>query len=719
MNLLSKIYNSSIKTKVVTLTMLVVSFVITVALVLMLLIQYLEMKQVLVNETSNLTRIIANRSSLAVSFMDEEVALESLNALADSQNIQQVAIFDLNGNLFVSYKKDGATVIANTQRTQEGIYDNFSEINITRNISEGDEVLGYLFLQSDLSPVWRGLGLSLAYTIILYILCLLVSFLLSVKLQRYITVPILSLLETSRRISSEHNYEIRAQKDRNDEVGMLVDQFNEMLSIIHGNEKVLKNANEDLEQQVEKRTEDLAKALQESQAANHAKSVFLSHMSHELRTPLNAINGYSQILVRQKNLTVAQRKQLETIYKCGDHLLHLINDVLDYSHIEAGHFEVENAPFNLLQILRRVSDMMRLQADQKDLYFDFIASDGLPETVTGDGRRISQVLLNILSNAIKYTVKGTIHFRVYPEGASHIVFEVTDTGVGIPEEIRDQVFSPFFRASNTKKMVDGLGLGMAISKEFVSLMNGEIELESEEGVGSTFRVRLPLEKTSNEAMSNSLYRYIAGYKGQKKKLLLVDDNVSNLAVLVSLLEPINFEVRTVEDGSHVCQAVDEFAPDALLLDLIMPDIDGLEVLKNLEGISYQGKVIGISATAIETNLKNDFTSKCDYFLTKPINADELVRTLELLFNLEWELNNEVSSFQNQGGNLGSEAYKLPPTDIIQELRVYVEEGNFSTLTKSLEIFCEQQPEYADFYKEALFHAEGFDDESLMKILPSI
>lgn len=718
MNLLSKLNNSSIKTKVVCLTMLVVSFVITVALGFMLLIQYLEMKHVLVNETNNLTRIIADRSSLAVSFLDEDVALESLNALADSQNIQQAAIYDVEGNLFVSYKKNGAADIAKNLQVQEGIYDDFSEIIITRKISEGDEVLGYLFLQADLSPVWRGLGLSLTYTIIIYILCLLVSFFLAVKLQRYITVPILSLLETSRRISSEHNYEIRAKKDRNDEVGMLVDQFNEMLSIIYGNEQILKNANEDLEKQVEKRTEDLAQALQESKAANHAKSVFLSHMSHELRTPLNAINGYSQFLVRQDNLTTSQRKQLETIYKCGDHLLHLINDVLDYSHIEAGHFEVEHAPFNLLQILRRVSDMMRLQADQKDLYFDFTPSDELPETVTGDGRRLSQVLLNILSNAIKYTIKGTIHFRVYTAVESHIVFEITDTGVGIPEDIRDQIFSPFFRASSTKKMVDGLGLGMAISKEFVTLMNGEIELDSELGVGSTFRVRLPLEKASKESLGHSLYKYIAGYKGSKKKLLLVDDNISNLSVLVSLLEPLNFEVRTVESGNHVCQAVDEFAPDALVLDLIMPEIDGIQVLDDLEKQSYSGKVIGISATAIETNRKNSFVSKCDYFLKKPINADELVRTLELLFNLEWELNNDIHSFHNTKGKLDDQAYKLPSSEIIEELRIYVKEGNFSTLTKSLVKYCEQQPNYADFYKQALFYAEQFDDESLMKILPS-
>ena len=559
--------------------------------------------------------------------------------------------------------------------------------------------------------------MSIMYMIVLYAFCLLVSFFLSLKLQSYITVPILSLLKTSKRISREHNYEIRAEKDRDDEVGVLVDQFNEMLSIIDRNEKALKNSNVELEQKVEERTVDLAKALRESTAANHAKSVFLSHMSHELRTPLNAINGYSQILVRQENFTAAQRKQLGTIYKCGDHLLKLINDVLDYSQIEAGHFEVENAPFNLLRLLRRVSDMMRLQADQKDLYFNLISSDGLPETVNGDGRRISQVLLNILSNAIKYTVKGTIHFRIYPEEGSHIVFEVEDSGAGIPEEIKDQSFSPFFRASKTKKMVDGLGLGMAISKEFVSLMNGEILLESEEGVGSTFRVRLPLERASEDAPSNCRYQDITGYKGKKRKLLVVDDNISNLSVLVSLLEPLGFEIRTVDNGGGVCGAVDEFKPDALLLDLRMPDVDGIQVLKDLEGISYSGKVIGVSATGIEAGRKNSFVSKCDYFLTKPVNTDELVRTLEVLFNLEWEQDHNENRFPDKNSKLRKGAYKLPPNNVIQQLRVYVEEGNFSGLTKHLEKHCEIQTEYDEFYKAALMQAENFDDESLLELLP--
>lgn len=717
MDLLSKLYNSSTQTKVVTLTMLVVSFAITVALGFMLLIQYLEMKQVLVNETNNLARIIANRSSLAVSFMDKDVALESLLALENSQNIQQAAIFTPDGNLFVKYRTAGASDIAEAHKTHEGTDDDLSEINITQKISEGDEVLGYLFLQSDLSPVWRGLGWSIAYTIILYVLCLLVSFVLSVKLQQYITVPILSLLETSKRISSEHNYEIRAEKDRNDEVGLLVDQFNEMLSIIDRNEKMLKNANLELEQKVEARTEDLAKALKESKAANHAKSVFLSHMSHELRTPLNAINGYSQILMRQENLTTAQRKQLDTIYKCGDHLLNLINDVLDYSHIEAGHFEVSNAPFNLLRVLRRASDMMRLQADQKDLYFDFIAEKGLPETVSGDGKRISQVLLNILSNAIKYTVKGSVSFRVYPEGESHIVFAVTDTGVGIPIELQEQVFSPFFRASNTKKMVDGLGLGMAISKEFVSLMNGEITLKSEVGVGSTFQVKLPLQQVAKESLGKCRYKHIAGYTGKKVKLLLVDDNIANLSVLVALLEPIGFEVGTVDHGENVCKAASEFEPDALLLDLIMPDIDGIQVLKDLETIAYSGKVIGISATAIEASRKNSFASKCDYFLKKPINADELVRTLEAMFNLEWELTPGAHFDSTTNSKLRKSAYTRPPDEVIKELRVYIEEGNFSTLSKFLEKHCESQTEYTEFYKMAQIHAENFDDESLLKLLP--
>lgn len=718
MHLLTRLFNSSIKTKVVALIMLVVSFVIALALAFMLLVQYLGMKQVVVDETSHLARIIANRCSLAVSFRDRGVALESLNALAESPSIQQAVIFDLNGERFATYQLDGVNELLPRQKLQVGVYDDFSVISITQEIVEGDEVLGYLFLQSNLSIVWLSLGLLLLYTLVLYLICLLLSLFLALRLQRYISAPILSLLNTSKRISSEHDYEIRAEKIRNDEVGLLVDQFNQMLSIIDGNEKVLKNSNIELERKVEARTKDLEKALHESKAANHAKSVFLSHMSHELRTPLNAINGYSQILVRQENLTTSQRKQLETIYKCGDHLLHLINDVLDYSHIEAGHFEVEHAPFNLLLLLRRVSDMMRLQADQKDLYFDFSPADDLPETVVGDGRRVSQVLLNILSNAIKYTVRGTIHFRVYLEQHSHLIFEVEDSGVGIADDLKEQVFTPFFRASNTKKMVDGLGLGMAISKEFVGLMHGEIELESVAGVGSTFRVRLPLHLADcEESQGLNSYQYITGYEGRLRKLLLVDDNISNLSVLVAVLEPIGFEVHTIDDAQKVCQAVREFAPDALLLDLEMPHVDGVQVIKDLQAIKYTGKLIGISASDVYTTHQNDFVAQCDYFVTKPINADELVLTLEEMFALTWTRNSTLSPCLNSGRKHRQAGdYQRPPEPVLQELRTYVEEGNFAGLIQALKREQASSTDCAEFYNDALIYAENFDDESLFKLL---
>ena len=716
MNILYRFQNTSIKAKVVSLTMLLVTFVMTIALGFMLLIEYREMKQVLVNETNNLARIIADRSSVAVSFMDEDVAMENLTALSESQNIQQAAIFDFSGQYFVSFQREGVSGIVTSQPLEVGVYTDLSVINITQEITEGDELLGHLFLQSNLSPIWGALRLSLINTAFLYVFCLLLSFALSIRLQRYITLPILSLLNTSKKISSEQQYEVRAEKTGNDEVGKLVDQFNEMLSIIHQNEKALKNANTELEHKVDERTEDLAQALRESKAANAAKSGFLSQMSHELLTPLNAINGYSQILMRQQNLTTAQRKQLETVYKCGDHLLKLIHDVLDFSHIESDHHEIYKAPLNLQGLLSRVSDMVRLQAEEKNLEFNFMPSSELPEVINGDEKRISQVLLNLLNNAIKYTLEGKINFRVYLQKGSYVIFEVEDTGVGISEEIKEQVFSPFFRASHTKNMVDGLGLGMAISKEFVSLMNGEILLESEEGVGSTFRVRLPLELAAQQVQNNSHYAHIKTYKGESKRLLLVDDNISNLAVLVSILEPIGFKIRTVDSGENVCAAVDEFAPDALFLDLKMPDTDGIQVLKDLTKIRYAGKVIGISGTSIETLRKTRFASKCDDFLKKPVDADQLIRALEASLDLKWTLHTEASPFSDENRNLRAPAHSLPPSEVVQQLKDYVEEGNFNALTKCLVKHRDTQTEYTEFYDEALSKAENFDDESLLELL---
>jgi signal transduction histidine kinase/FixJ family two-component response regulator len=716
MNILSRFQNTSIKAKVVSLTMLLVTFTMTIALGLMLFIEYREMKKVLINDTNNLARIIANRSSIAVSFMDKKVAMENLTALSESENIQQAAIFDFSGQVFASYQREGAPETITSQRMQVGVRADFSVINITREITQGDELLGHLFLQSNLSPVWGALRSSLIYTVFLYLFCLLLSFALSIRLQRYVTLPILSLLNTSKKISSEQRYEFRAEKTGDDEIGNLVDQFNEMLSIIQRDEEALKNANTELEQKVSKRTEDLAQALRESKAANKAKSGFLSQMSHELLTPLNAINGYSQLLMRQQNLTTVQRKQLETVYKSGDHLLKLIHDVLDYSQVESDHNEIYIAPLNLQRLVSRVSDMVRLQAEEKGLEFHFVPSSELPEVVNGDEKRISQVLLNLLNNAIKYTVEGRIDFRVYPQKGSYVIFEVQDTGVGISEKIKEQVFAPFFRASKTKKMVDGLGLGMAISREFVSLMNGEILLESEEGVGSTFRVRLPLEPATRQPPSNSRYAQIKAYTGTRKKLLLVDDDISNLSVLVSILEPIGFEIRTVDRGVNVCRAVEEFRPDALFLDLKMPNTDGIQVLKDLTKTNYTGKVIGISGTSLETLRKTRFASKCDDFLKKPVDADQLIRSLEASLEIKWTLNAEANPRPTENRNLPASKHSLPPSEVIQELKDYIEEGNFNALTKCLANHRDTQTEHTEFYNAALIKAENYDDESLLELL---
>jgi signal transduction histidine kinase/DNA-binding NarL/FixJ family response regulator len=715
MHLLRKFNNTSIKAKVVSLTMLLISLVITIALGFMLFIQYREIKQVLVNEMTDLARIIANRTSVAVSFMDQEVAMENLNALSENPNIQQAAIIEITGDVFASYQKEDAVNITQIQRTQAGVYDDFSTINITQEITEGDELLGYFFLQSNLSPIWGALKWSLIHTFFLYIFCLLLSFYLALKIQGFITAPILSLLETSKTISSEQNYQVRAEKSMDDEVGALVDQFNAMLSIIDRNEQTLKSVNTELEQKVVARTRDLARALKESKAANHAKSVFLSHMSHELLTPLNAINGYSQILVRQENLTTTQRKQVDTVYKCGDHLLKLIHDVLDYSQLEAGHLEVEKAPFNLVAMLRRVHDMVRLQTEQKCLDFHFSPSDSLPKTVNGDEKRISQVLLNLLSNAIKYTPAGSIAFRIYLEEAD-IVFEVQDSGVGIPKEVQDRIFSPFYRVSKTKKMVDGLGLGMAITQQFASAMNGQILLDSQEGVGSTFRFKLPLQEVCLTTHSNIQHKDLAAYRGEQKRLLLVDDNASNLSILISMLEPIGFKIQALHSSQEVIQTVIKFKPDALLIDLKMSDNDGKQVLEELANSSYPGKVIGLSSITIESLNEPSFRSLCDDLLPKPVDADQLTESLEKLLKLEWVLNSEVSLSADQNRRKTKGVHKLPPIDVIQELRNYLEEGNFAALTKSIEINRDRNPDYAEFYNEALVQAENFDDESLLSLL---
>lgn len=405
-----------------------------------------------------------------------------------------------------------------------------------------------------------------------------------------------------------------------------------------------------LERIVAQRTTELAAAKEQADAANQAKSAFLASMSHELRTPLNGVIGYAQVLMNDRELSGKNRERLRVVQTSGEHLLRMINEVLDLSKIEAGRMELHPAPFHLPQLLRDIAAAISTRAEEKEIEFVFAPASHLPEMVIGDAQKLRQILDNLLSNAIKFTAAGSVTLRVGGHGdvsahlqagepdaaADHLVtFSVTDTGAGISDRDRARIFQPFQQATDARPPEPGTGLGLTISQRFVALMGGELSVESRLGSGScfSFEVRLPRLAVDPKDVSGAA-RTITGYTGSRRSVLLVDDVTVNRHVLRDLLQPLGFEIFEAASGET---ALAMAAPDLAFLDLRLPGMSGLELARRLRAQPGGDRVrlIAMSASVLSLDQTDAFAAGCDDFLPKPFREADLLEKLGRLLHLEW------------------------------------------------------------------------------------
>lgn len=371
-----------------------------------------------------------------------------------------------------------------------------------------------------------------------------------------------------------------------------------------------------------------------AEQANQAKSRYITAISHELRTPLNSILGYAQILAADEDVPPNRKQAVSVIRKSGDHLLSVIEGTLDIARIESGKLTLDVKAMNLPDLLQQIVGMFELQARNKGLGFEYQAHDEIPGFVRADERRLRQILINVIGNAVKFTVRGKVSLGVgYRRDMA--TFEIRDTGPGIPAEDMARIFEPFARGSTVQ--AGGSGVGLTIARMLTNLMGGELELSSTPGEGASFRIRLFLPAVhSAQAELNRPRRRRIGYLGVRRRILVVDNERVDRELLQNMLEPLGFIVEQADSGEACLIAVPRCSPDVIFMDLGMPGIDGWETIRRLRQLDLgDTRVAILSANAFDKNLENDVGITAQEFFVKPFQLDELLDWLGDTLRLEW------------------------------------------------------------------------------------
>lgn len=448
--------------------------------------------------------------------------------------------------------------------------------------------------------------------------------------QRVSTSPI-----TAAQVGAFDVPEIVKVAQRRDEPGQLARTFQDMAHEVSTRELNLSQAVEERTAQLADSIKEAEKAQAKAESADRAKSQFLANMSHELRTPLNAILGFTQLMLRSPSDAAGvsnlppqtQQRYLDTINRSGEHLLALINNVLEMSKIEAGRSAFQATDFDLFALLDTLQQMLRLKAESKGLQLKFERSSDVPQFVRTDETKLRQVLINLLGNAIKFTQAGSVALRVERGEECTLHFTVTDTGPGIAPSERDRLFDPFFQTATGVHSQEGTGLGLSISRKFVQLMGGEIAVESTVGQGSIFRFEIQVELIAHRAIASPQQaRSIVGLAAGQiaYRILVVDDKLENRQLLVELLIPIGFEVQTANNGQEAIGLWQSWQPHLIWMDIRMPVMDGYVATQQIKASSLPSPIIiALTGSAFEEELQVALEAGFDDFVRKPFRTETI------------------------------------------------------------------------------------------------
>ena len=472
---------------------------------------------------------------------------------------------------------------------------------------------------------------------------------------------------------------------------------------------------------------EIEKAREEAVSANRAKSAFLANMSHELRTPLNAILGFSQLMQSNPQFSGKSRANLDIINRSGEHLLQLINDVLDMSKIEAGHIQLDSKDFDLGGLINDVVDMMRMRADEKELSIEIDQSSSFPRFIHGDEQKFRQILINLISNAIKFTDKGGIYLRFnsrkLDDDRIELICEVEDSGSGIPEDKIDTIFRPFeqiVESQSDRTRQQGTGLGLTLVKQYVELMGGRVELESVLGEGSIFRFVISVEKASKkiEVKETEAHPQVTGLEpGQGEiRILIAEDQAANASLLLQLLELIGFKVKVGADGEEAIALFKEWKPQFIWMDRRMPVMDGIEATRIIRGLpgGDRVKIVALTASVLRREQEELASLGFDDFIRKPFRANEIFDCLAKHLHLKYRhAEEEMTPVTTRDKQESAVKVEMLSSDAREALLKAVTLLDINAVNEAIEKIRESNGEAADLLA---IYADSFDFSTLKEML---
>ncbi len=650
----------------------------------------------------SLANVIGINVQAPLEFMDPGTATEVLSSLSALPRIQQARIYTSDQQLFAQYQnpsltnelKEDLTADILTARIllgQTSCHVGRFDIDVAVPVGNLDAPVGTIVLQSDTSALQAIYFRLLLVIGGILIATLLLSFLLSKILDRYISRPVLALADTMSAICREDNYSLRAARNSEDEIGVLVTGVNSMLD------------------NLELRDAQLLEAKQEAEDANRAKSRFLAQMSHEIRTPMNGVLGLAALLLKTE-LDKEQKTFVQTIYRSGEALLQLINDILDFSKIEAGKLVLEKVHFNLRGLAEETVELFSNTASEKNVNLSCFVQPALPEYVVGDPGRLRQILMNLLGNALKFTRNGDVALTIFPEetdttGVAHLRFEVSDSGIGISREKQQKIFAAFSQADgSTTRKFGGTGLGLAICRQLVQLMGGTIGVTSEEGQGSVFRFTIRLAVGRAEAAVSSTENAASAEKlqGFSGTVLVVEDNVTNRIVARGMLENIGLKVDMAENGEQAVAASEKISYDLIFMDCQMPVMDGYQATgiirqRENEHGAARTPIIALTAHAMKGDREQCLAVGMDDYLAKPFTEQQLCAVLE-----KWLPQQCTDTRKNETKEIVTDNSPVSAVDpsVLESYRAYQQEGEPDIVARLVDIFLKNSPEVLEEMSKA-------------------